>query len=116
MEGKTTSDVSSDQGADGHVQVHYFGNHENAWLTPDGDISMFDECFKERSSNPLAAFQDALKQALYCKEHLSSQRERDGVRNSSQEQPSGMLLHRTCINHCVVSSIRMQAIMRRLWS
>ncbi|XP_026403311.1 uncharacterized protein LOC113298713 isoform X2 [Papaver somniferum] len=88
MEGKTTAGVSSDQGIDGLVQVQYFGNHEIAWLTPDRSISLFDECFKERSSNPLEAFQDAFKQALYCKEQLSSCRERDGVRNSSQEQPS----------------------------
>ncbi|XP_026411802.1 uncharacterized protein LOC113307575 isoform X2 [Papaver somniferum] len=88
MEGKTTADVSSDQGVNGHVQVQYFGNHENAWLTPEGNISLFDECFKERSCNPLAAFQDALKQALYCKEQLRCCWERDGVRNSSQEQPS----------------------------
>ncbi|XP_026411803.1 uncharacterized protein LOC113307575 isoform X3 [Papaver somniferum] len=81
MEGKTTADVSSDQGVNGHVQVQYFGNHENAWLTPEGNISLFDECFKERSCNPLAAFQDALKQLRCCWE-------RDGVRNSSQEQPS----------------------------
>ncbi|OVA17939.1 PWWP domain [Macleaya cordata] len=93
MGGKSAMVVSSDQGADGHVLVQYYGNHECAWVDPDGDISHFDDCFEERSSNPLAAFQDALKQALHCEEHLSScgqlDRKPEGLKSSSQhEQPS----------------------------
>ncbi|KAA8516600.1 hypothetical protein F0562_016894 [Nyssa sinensis] len=48
------------------------------------DLSQFEDCFEERSCNPMEEFQDALKQALYTKEHRSSGRELIG----STDQPN----------------------------
>ncbi|KAG6486365.1 hypothetical protein ZIOFF_054935 [Zingiber officinale] len=68
----------------GHVLVQLYGSEERSWLEPDRDVSQFDQfcsqansnvyfvqCFEERSKNPLQTFQDALKQALSKRAHLS---------------------------------------------
>ncbi|CAL5419842.1 unnamed protein product [Camellia sinensis] len=63
--GESSSVVDSkDQDVDGHVLVQYYGIHESAWVDPARDLSQFDDCFEERSCNPVEEFQDALKQAL----------------------------------------------------
>ncbi|PIA54953.1 hypothetical protein AQUCO_00901097v1, partial [Aquilegia coerulea] len=72
VEGRSSPVSINDQGACGHVLVQYYGNDELAWVDPVGDLSEFDECFEERSCNPMEAFQDALKQALHLKDHLVS--------------------------------------------
>ncbi|KAL5709742.1 hypothetical protein ACHQM5_020395 [Ranunculus cassubicifolius] len=66
---------TDDDNPDGHVLIQYYGNHDQAWVDPAGDLSEFDECFEERSCNPMEAFQDALKQALH-KEDLDSSPEK----------------------------------------
>lgn len=75
LEEKSTLVGSSTQCIDGHVLVQYYGKHESAWVQPARDLSLFDECFEERSCNPAKDFQNALKQALYCKEHIRSNKE-----------------------------------------
>ncbi|KAJ7972319.1 PWWP domain protein [Quillaja saponaria] len=67
--------TSADQGNDGHVLVQFYGNRSCAWVDPTKDISEFNDSFEEKSCNPLEDFQEALKQALQRKDHLSSCRE-----------------------------------------
>ncbi|KAK7345472.1 hypothetical protein VNO77_16076 [Canavalia gladiata] len=62
----------SDPTSDGHVLVHFYGNHSRAWINPMTDISAFEDSFEERSINPSKDFHKALKQALHRKEQLSS--------------------------------------------
>ncbi|RVX11995.1 hypothetical protein CK203_009398 [Vitis vinifera] len=95
MEEKSTD--SRNQGIDGHVLVQYYGNHHSAWVDPDRDLSLFEDCFEERSCNPMEDFQDALKQALHRKRHLNSCRQLvgspDGPDNlHQQDQSSGTSL------------------------
>lgn len=65
---RSTSVNSSLQGFDGCVLVQYYGNHESSWVDPARDLSEFEDCFEERSCNPMEEFQDALKEALHQKE------------------------------------------------
>ncbi|XP_059463162.1 uncharacterized protein LOC132192006 isoform X1 [Corylus avellana] len=66
---------SRNQDTDGHVLVEFYGSHDIAWLDPARDLSELEDCFQEKSCNPMEDFQDALKQALQRKEYLSSCRE-----------------------------------------
>ncbi|KAF5188739.1 hypothetical protein FRX31_021669 [Thalictrum thalictroides] len=77
VEGRSAPVSTNDQDACGHVLVQYYGNDELAWVDPVGNLSEFDECFEERSCNPMEAFQDALKQALRIKDQLVSSRQLD---------------------------------------
>lgn len=98
MEEKSTD--SRNQGIDGHVLVQYYGNHHSAWVDPDRDLSLFEDCFEERSCNPMEDFQDALKQALHRKRHLNSCRQLvgspDGPDNLHQQDQSS----EKCISSC----------------
>ncbi|XP_062167262.1 uncharacterized protein LOC133873556 [Alnus glutinosa] len=80
---------SRNQDTDGHVLVEFYGSHDFAWLDPARDLSELEDCFQERSCNPMEDFQDALKQALQRKEYLSSCRElcksSDGPNHSDQQ-------------------------------
>ncbi|KAB1221191.1 hypothetical protein CJ030_MR2G025725 [Morella rubra] len=74
---------------DGHVLVEFYGSQDIAWLDPARDLSQLEDCFEERSCNPMEDFQDALKQALERKEYLGSCRELfkiPEVTNSSDQQ------------------------------
>ncbi|KAJ4972029.1 hypothetical protein NE237_005128 [Protea cynaroides] len=62
---------TNNQDVDGYILVQYYGNYECAWVDPAEDLSQFEDCFDEKSSNSMEAFQDALKQALHKKENLS---------------------------------------------
>ncbi|KAF8395292.1 hypothetical protein HHK36_019235 [Tetracentron sinense] len=82
--GERSAPVSpSNQSVDGHVLVQYYGNRECAWVDPARDLSQLEDCFEERSCNPVEAFQVALKQALNIKEHTGSCRRLD-------ESPDGL--------------------------
>ncbi|XP_057983391.1 uncharacterized protein LOC131168156 isoform X2 [Malania oleifera] len=72
MDETSTSANSRNQGIDGHVLVQYYGNHRSAWVDPTRDLSLLEECFEERSSNPMEDFQDALQEALGRKERINS--------------------------------------------
>ncbi|WCJ34429.1 hypothetical protein M5689_015740 [Euphorbia peplus] len=87
--GETSSITDSrSQGECGHVLVQFYGNHGSAWVDPARDLSQLDNCFEERSCNPMEKFQDALKQALKRKEDLStSYGQRAGSADESS-QPS----------------------------
>ncbi|KAF5473647.1 hypothetical protein F2P56_010247 [Juglans regia] len=60
------------QDTGGHVLVEFYGSNDIAWLDPARDLSQLEDCFEERSCNPMEDFQDALKQALLGKGCLSS--------------------------------------------
>ncbi|KAG2682808.1 hypothetical protein I3843_10G002000 [Carya illinoinensis] len=60
------------QDTGGRVLVEFYGSNDIAWLDPTRDLSQLEDCFEERSCNPMEDFQDALKQALQGKECLSS--------------------------------------------
>lgn len=61
----------------GRVLVQFYGNNECAWVNPVGDLSHFEDCFEERSCNPMETFQDALNRALHRKQHLISSKQWD---------------------------------------
>ncbi|XWS59597.1 hypothetical protein CRYUN_Cryun08bG0135800 [Craigia yunnanensis] len=94
--GKKSSLVDSRiQRTEEHVLVKYYGKHNSAWVNAATDLSMLEDCFEERSCNPMENFQDALKQALIQrKEHIKSCRQLPGSPDSSshsyqQDQKSG---------------------------
>ncbi|KAK9158685.1 hypothetical protein Scep_005259 [Stephania cephalantha] len=68
---QSTSVSEEDNCVTGRILVQYYGNDKCVWLDPAGDVSQFNECFEERSCNPMEAFQDALRQALNTKEQPS---------------------------------------------
>uniref|UniRef100_A0A5B7A3M9 PWWP domain-containing protein n=1 Tax=Davidia involucrata TaxID=16924 RepID=A0A5B7A3M9_DAVIN len=74
LRGRSTMVDSRNQGINRHVLVQYYGDHGCAWVDPARDLSQFEDCFEERSRNPMEEFQDALKQALHAKEHRISGR------------------------------------------
>ncbi|OIW01573.1 hypothetical protein TanjilG_21153 [Lupinus angustifolius] len=76
----------SDSACDGHVLVQFYGNRPSAWIDPRTNISAFEDCFEERSTNPSCDFQEALKQALQRKEQLSSSRTLSSDRSTHSEQ------------------------------
>lgn len=92
MDERSTLADSRNQDTGGHVLVEFYGSHDNAWLDPARDLSLLEDCFQERSCNPMEDFQDALKQALQRKEFLSSCREffksPDGPNHSDQQDQS----------------------------
>ncbi|XP_077226186.1 uncharacterized protein LOC143859347 [Tasmannia lanceolata] len=77
MDERAALSSTSSQSVDGLVLVQFYGNHKYAWVDPVGDLCHFDDCFEERSCNRMNAFQDALKQALHKKDHISSCKESD---------------------------------------
>lgn len=77
VDGKFDRKCSGSQHA-GYVLVQLFGNNQQTWVDPIGDLSQFDHCYEERSINPLTAFQDALKQALCKHGHTSPRIQSDG--------------------------------------
>ncbi|KAJ4979098.1 hypothetical protein NE237_009878 [Protea cynaroides] len=79
---------TNDQNVNGHIFVQYCGNHECAWVDPAEDLSQFEDCFEEKSCNPMEAFQDALKQALHRKENISSCRPLDESPDVQHDQSS----------------------------
>ncbi|XP_059667549.1 uncharacterized protein LOC132312978 [Cornus florida] len=83
---------SSNQGIDGRILIQFYGNRESAWVDPARDLSRFEDCFKERSCNPMEGFQDALREALHQKEHLRLSRQftesPDGPNYSNQQDDS----------------------------
>ncbi|EOY08002.1 hypothetical protein QUC31_011049 [Theobroma cacao] len=78
-----------------HVLVKFYGKHNSAWVNAARDLSMLEDCFEERSCNPMENFQDALKQALVQrKEHIKSCRQLPRSHDSSshsdqQDRKSG---------------------------
>ncbi|XP_022746635.1 uncharacterized protein LOC111296534 [Durio zibethinus] len=77
------------------VLVKFYGKQNSAWVNAARDLSMLEDCFDERSCNPMEKFQDALKQALVQrKEHIKSCMQLPGSPDSSthseqQDQKSG---------------------------
>ncbi|XP_042485257.1 uncharacterized protein LOC122065520 [Macadamia integrifolia] len=76
------------QDVNGYILVQYCGSHECAWVNPAEDLSEFEDCFEEKSCNPMESFQDALKQALHRKENTSSCRVLDESPDVQLDQSS----------------------------
>ncbi|XVF07806.1 hypothetical protein REPUB_Repub06bG0171600 [Reevesia pubescens] len=91
--GKKSSLV--DSRTEEHVLVKFYGKNNSACVNEARDLSMLEDCFEERSCNPVENFQDALKQALVQrKEHIKSCRRLPGSPDSStysdqQDRKSG---------------------------
>ncbi|XP_043702963.1 uncharacterized protein LOC122653100 [Telopea speciosissima] len=79
---------TNNQDVNGYILVQYCGNHERAWVNPTEDLSQFEDCFEEKSCNPMESFQDALKQALQRKYNTSSCRALDESPDVQLDQSS----------------------------
>lgn len=93
MEGSTVPVVANAESVERHVLVQYYGSREVAWIDAAGNLSEFDECFEERSCNPLKTFQDALEEALHNNEDLAS----CGQMNRNSGTPRNSSLHEQAV-------------------